>query len=212
MGVWEYFLYEMKRGWEYIRFLLQRKRQKIPLHKIKRHSPNTFLIIAGLIMSLSLLVFIFYFAVSKTYVYVIPQTTIRPISSNIIFSQGFSGSLFLEKNRVRLKKITLPITHSMKFNVETIDPNSATSAGGRIIIYNELTTEQALKPQTRFITEDGLIYRSENWVNIPPAKKLNGITEIGSAEVYLKADPIDEAGAIIGSRGNLVTGTYLSIP
>lgn len=68
-------------------FLTTRKRPKVPLHKIKRHSPNTFLIVAGLIMSLSLLVFIFHFAVSKTYVSVIPQTTVRPIIANIIFDQ-----------------------------------------------------------------------------------------------------------------------------
>jgi hypothetical protein len=42
----------------------------------------------------------------------------------------------------------------MKFTVETIDPNSSTSAAGRITLYNELTTVQALKPFTRFITEE----------------------------------------------------------
>ena len=85
--MWEYFRYEINRGREYIRFLFTRKRNTTPLYKIKKGSPNMFLIVAGLIMSLSLLLFIFYFAVSKTYVYVLPQTTVRPISSNIIFSQ-----------------------------------------------------------------------------------------------------------------------------
>lgn len=79
-------------------------------------------------MSLSLLIFIFHFAVSKTYVSVVPQTTVRPISANIVFSQSLSGGITLEKNMVRLKKIALPINHSMKFTIETIDPNSATSA------------------------------------------------------------------------------------
>jgi hypothetical protein len=39
-------------------------------------------------MSLSLLLFIFHFAVSKTYVYVVPETTVRPVSANIVFSQN----------------------------------------------------------------------------------------------------------------------------
>ena len=212
MSMWEYFLYEIKRWWEYIRFLSQRKRPKVPLHKIKRHSPNTFLIVTWLIMSLSLLVFIFHFAVSKTYVYVVPQTTVRPISANIIFSQGSTGWIISEKNKVTLRKVALPVEHSMKFAIETIDPNSATSAAGRITVYNELLTLQTLKPATRFVTEEGLVYRSDSWVNVPAARKVNGVTEIGSADVYLKADLNDEAWMQIGVRGNIVTWTYLSIP
>jgi hypothetical protein len=212
LGMWEYFVYELKRWVEYIRFLISRKRPKTPLHKIKRHSPNTFLIISGLIMSLSLLVFIFHFAVSKTYVSVIPQTTVRSISANIIFSQWGSGGIIDEKNKVKMRKIALPVEHTMKFAVETIDPNSATSAAGRITLYNELPTVQALKPFTRFITEDGLVYRTESWVNIPAARKVNGITEIGSTEAYIKADQNDEAWVQIGQRGNIPTSTYLSIP
>lgn len=212
MTIGEYFLYELRRWWEYIRFLIVRKRTKMPLHKIKKYSPNTFLIIAWLIMSLSLLVFIFHFAVSKTYVSVIPQTTVRPVSANILFTQSISWSLLLDKNMVHMKKIALPVEHMMRFTIETIDPNSATSAIGRVTVYNELTTEQALKPFTRFVTEDGIVYRSDSWANIPPARTLNGITEIGSAEVSLKADQADEAGRIIGARWNIASDTYLSIP
>ncbi len=88
----------------------------------------------------------------------------------------------------------------MQFTLETVDPNSATSGVGRVIVYNELPTEQALKPFTRFITEDGIVYRTESWTNVPAARKLNGVTEIGSTEVYLKADPADESGKQIGAR------------
>lgn len=209
--MWEYFLYEMRRWVQYLRFLFTRKRAATPLYKIKKWSPNMFLIVSGLIMSLSLLLFIFYFAVSKTYVSVLPQTTVRPVSANMIFSLA-SGSLLESKNTVRMKKVTLLVEEKMPFNLDTIDPNSATSAIGRVTLYNELTTEQALKPFTRFITEDGVVFRTESWVNVPPARKVNDITEIGSVEAILKADPNDESGKMIGERGNVPTGTYLSIP
>ncbi len=209
--MWQYFCYELNRGKEYIRFLFTRKRSTTPLYKIKKGSQNMFLIITGLIMSLSLLLFIFYFAVSKTYVYVLPQTTVRPISSNILFSQ-WSGSLLQSKNTVRLKKISMPLEHRMKFTLDTVDPNSTTNAVGRVIIYNELTVEQALKPFTRFITEEGIVFKTESWVNVPPARKVNDLTEIGSVEVLLRADTNDEAGKMIGVRWNIPTGTYLSIP
>lgn len=170
-----------------------------------------FLIIAGLIMSLSLLIFIFHFAVSRTYISITPQITIRPVSSNIIFSQG-TGSFLEGKNTVRMKTFTIPVITTMKFSLDTIDPNSATMARGRVTIYNELPTEQPFKPSTRFVSEDGTVFRTSSWVNVPGAHSVNGITEIGMVEVMLQADPSDEAGKMIGARGNIPTDTYLSIP
>lgn len=69
-----------------------------------------------------------------------------------------------------------------------------------MIVYNELSSAQILKPGTRFVTEEGVVYRTSDWVNVPPARSLNGITEIGTMEVYMKADQYDEAGKIIGIR------------
>jgi hypothetical protein len=197
--MWEYFLYELKRGLMYIKFLFIRKKEKIPLYKMKKATPNMILIVSGLIMSLSLLLFIFYFTVSKTNVYVTPQISVRPISANIIFSQA-TGSLIQSKNTIALKKIELPIEHIMKFTLDTIDPNSSTSARGQVTLYNELTSEQALKPNTRFVSEDGVVFRSESWINVPASKTENGITQIGTVDITLRADPADEAGKVIGIR------------
>ncbi len=209
--MWEYFLYELKRWMLYIKFLFTRKKEKIPLYKIKKATPNTILIVSGLIMSLSLLLFIFYFTVSKTYVYITPQISVRPISANIIFSQG-TGSLIQSKNTVQMRKITLPIEYSMNFQLDTIDSNSATNAGWTITLYNELSADQALKPNTRFVTDDGLVFRSDDWVSIPAAKTDNGITQIGTVDVSLHADLADQGGKITGIRGNIPVNTLLSIP
>lgn len=209
--MWEYFLYELKRGFMYIKFLFVRKKEKIPLYKMKKATPNMMLIVSGLIMSLSLLLFIFYFTVSKTNVYVTPQISVRPISANIIFSQS-TGSLMQPKNTISMKKIQLPIEHVMKFTLDTIDPNSSTNARGQVTLYNELTSEQALKPNTRFISEDGVVFRSESWINIPASKTENGITQIGTVDITLRADQVDEAGKIIGERWNIAIDTILSIP
>ncbi len=85
----------------------------------------------------------------------------------------------------------------MRFQLETVDPNSTTNARGTITIYNETTTAQTLKPQTRFVTLDGIVFRSVNWVNVPSAKSLNGITEMGTIDVDIVADVRDEAGGTI---------------
>ncbi len=148
-------------------------------------------------MSMTLLLFIFHFAVSKTIITITPQISIRPISANIVYAQGFSGSLLAARNTLSLRQVDIPATYTMRFQLETVDPNSTSNARGVITIYNETTTAQALKPQTRFVTLDGIVFRSVNWVNVPPAKSLNGITEMGTIDVDIVADVRDEAGGII---------------
>lgn len=209
MTMWEYFLYEIRRGFSYILFLLREKvfsRKKEKMFHFRETSPNMFLIVAGLIVSVTLLLFIFHFAVSKTYVKISPQITIRPVSANIVYATSTStggSELSQAKNIILQKVLTIPVEHEMHFTLDTIDPNSTNNAQGTVVLYNELTTEQALKPQTRFVTENGEVFRSQNWVNVPPSQTINGITEIGKAEVPVIADPNDEAGKVIGLRGNI---------
>lgn len=100
----------------------------------------------------------------------------------------------------------------MRFKLNAIDPNSAMNARGVITIYNELTSRQELRPSTRFVTPDGIIFRSLDWVTVPPSRTLNGITEMGSIEIEVVADPYDETGKIIGTRGNIEAKTDLTIP
>jgi hypothetical protein len=214
MSMWEYFVYEVKRGLWYVRFYFVQKffkKEKI-LH-IRKTSPNLFLMITGLIISVTLLLFIFHFAVSKTFVHITPQISIRSISANIIYSLNENtGSVLQSKNNIAMKKVTLPVEYEMQFNLDTVDPNSTTNAQWTVVIFNELDADQALKPQTRFITQNGEVFRTRDWINVPASKTLNGITEIGSVEAVLIADGNDEAGKVIGQRGNIPNGTDLTIP
>jgi hypothetical protein len=219
MTMWQYFVYEMRRVWAYIQFLALEKvfkNKKKELIYISKTSPNLIIMIFGLIVSVTLLLFIFHFAVSKTFVSIVPQVSVRPVNANIIYSSRpiGSGSLLEPRGRnvLTLRNMSLPIEKSMIFTLDTIDPNSATNAAGTITIYNELPTAQTLKPQTRFVTGSGIVYRAKNWVNVPASRSLNGITEIGSAEVDVVADTNDDAGGIIGIRGNIPGGTDLVIP
>jgi uncharacterized integral membrane protein len=170
--------------------------EKTDTHKkiihMKKNGSHFALITVGLIISVTLLLFILHYAVAKTIISITPQKTIRPVSANIIYTLA-TGSLLATKNTLNLQKIVIPVTYSMKYKIETVDPNSTTNARGTITIYNETNTAQALKPQTRFVTIDGVVFRSINWVNVPPAKSLNGITEMGSIDVELIADVRDEA-------------------
>lgn len=217
MTMLQYFVYELKRGFSYLSFLVFEKffkKKKERMLHFRESSPNMALMVSGLIVSITLLLFIFHFAVSKTYVSIAPQITVKPVSANIIYTLDTSSGSELQvaRNLIRQRVMTIPITHEMQFTLDTIDPNSTASAIWVITLYNELTTEQALKPQTRLITENGEVFRTQTWVNVPPSRTINDITEIWRVEVSVIADPSDEAGRTIWERGNIKAWTDLTIP
>lgn len=111
-----------------------------------------FLLITGLIASLSLLSFIFYFAVSKTYITITPELGIKTVSRNILFSQK-EMSVLDGKNYVNVRPISLEIPMEYTFNVTSIDQMSTKNSHGSIKIYNELRQEQVFRPATRFVTD-----------------------------------------------------------
>lgn len=214
MTMLEYLWYEIKRGWLYLRFVLfERKRKEKKLPQYKQKNSNFILIVLGLIVSLTLLLFIFHFAVSKTIVTITPDITVRPVSANIVYrAESVTGSILSTQNALSLKEIILPVDVSMRFKIDAIDPNSAMNARGVITIYNELTVAQELRPQTRFVTTEGLVFRSLDWVKVPASQTLNGITEMGVTEIEVVADSIDGSGKIVGTRGNVLAGTDFTIP
>lgn len=213
MSMLEYLSYELRRWVQYFYFLVfEKTNAKKKIVHMKKNGSHFVLITVWLIMSMTLLLFIFHFAVSKTIITITPQISIRPISANIVYTQWLSGSLLATRNTLSLREIDIPTTYTMRFQLETVDPNSTSNARWTITIYNETTTAQALKPQTRFVTLDGIVFRSVNWVNVPPAKSLNGITEMGTIDVEIVSDVRDEAGSIIWQKWNIASGVDLTIP
>lgn len=49
-----------------------------------------------------------------------------------------------------------------------------------------------MKPNTRFVSEEGIVFKTDEWINVPAARQVNGVTEIGAVEVYVKAEQLDE--------------------
>lgn len=86
MSMMEYFLYEVRRGWLWLKFFLFERHKKDPrLPHYKKHNFQMMLIVGGLVASLVLLLFIFHFAISKSIVTITPKITVSPVSMNIIY-------------------------------------------------------------------------------------------------------------------------------
>lgn len=206
----EYTRYEINKIFSRFVFLFKKK-TLIYKNKKRGQDSQLFFLIIGLTISLSLLVFIFYFAVSKTYVTISPELDVKTISRNMIFTQK-EASVLDSKNTVNVRPINLEIPMEYTFNVTAIDEMSTQNAQGTVDIYNELSQEQIFRPATRFITEDGLVFKTDDWLKIPPTKVSSGVTVMGKVTTTLIADAYDTNGGIIGVRGNIPEGATLTIP
>lgn len=158
------------------------------------------LLVLGLVISLSLLAFIFYFAVSRTFVYITPELSVRTTSRNLVFTEKQESTILDTRNVVMVKPIEYEASMDYSFNVSVYDTGSVKSAHGKIDFFNELNTEQVFRPNTRLVTEDGLVFRTSEWIRIPATKTFSGETVIGKTEASVCADIYDTKGDLIGVR------------
>jgi len=207
----EYLLYEVKKISQKS-FFFFKKRVKTYKNKKMIEDSNFFLLIFGLIISLSLLSFIFYFAVSKTYVYINPELGVKTVSRNIIYSTQNDAGLMDTKNIIQARNITAEDSLDYTFNVSTIDKKSTKNAYGSLEIYNELRQEQIFKPNTRFVTDTWLVFRSSEWAKVPPAKNSSWAVEAWKTVINVAADPYDLAWNLAWKRWNISSDVVLTIP
>lgn len=78
---------------------------------------------------------------------------------------------------------------------------------GEIKIFNPTTEEFKLVKNTRFVTEDGGLFRASNYFTIPAAT--GGL--MGEAIIKIEAADVDEQGNIMGARWNIEKDSKLYI-
>jgi len=61
------------------------------------------------------LLFIFYFAVNKTYIYITPDIEVKTKSKNFIFEEEYTNSIENTNNTIKLEKISKTINLKEKF-------------------------------------------------------------------------------------------------
>jgi len=111
-------------------------------------------------------------------------------------------------NILKIYPVTIPsVQTNVKF-VSTGTNNIGTNASGLIQISNIAPKTFNLVPFTRFQTEDGLIFRSSDFISIPAGTSENPAL----VEVSVTADAYDLAGVGIGERGNIGKNIELFLP
>ncbi len=126
----EYFLYEIRKVVYRMAYMFEKKRSRH--HTYKNASfladSNVFLLFAGLVLSISLLIFIFYFAVSKTYVSITPDFVVKTVSQNLIFQESDYQSVLDTRAIVPVRKVEHTASIDFAFNVSTFDLASVRAA------------------------------------------------------------------------------------
>lgn len=210
----EYLLYEIRKFFGKLRFFVEKKQTQIYKKQSILGDSNVILLLLGLAASVSLLVFIFYFAVSRTYIYITPQMNIKTASKNLLFmEQTGTGLQSIADNVVTVQKVNTSVNIAQNFDVTTLDESSTKNAQGVLEIYNELPTVQVFRPNTRFLSQDGIVYRTKDWVSVPPmTETTTGSNAVTYVTVNVVADPYDINGKIVGTKGNIADGAILTIP
>ncbi len=209
----EYLWYEIKKGVSKLKYQSKKKKPKtLKYNQGWIIETNLILLISGLILSVSLLAFIFYFAVSKTYVYITPDFAVKTVSQNLLYSENEAESVLDTRPIIAVERIEKLVQIDEIFNISTFDTASVRAAKWEVEIYNEMNTEQIFRPNSRFVTPEGLLFRSQEWIKIPPTQITGEEVSIGKIKTMLIADGYDTAGELIGERGNIKEWTLLDIP
>jgi hypothetical protein len=212
-GFFEYFWYEIRKGFSRLFYALERRKKGgLKYHGKWLIETNLILLVSGLILSISLLFFIFYFAVSKTIVTISPDFTIKTASANFLYSTVDSSSVLDSRTIIPVERVEKVLSLESTYNVSSYDIESVRAARWRVDLFNEMNNEQVFRPNTRFVTSDGLVFRSSEWIKIPPTRTQSWETIVGRTNALLLADGYDTKWELMGERGNIKEGTTLDMP
>ncbi|HOK35087.1 MAG TPA: hypothetical protein PLL80_00820 [Candidatus Pacearchaeota archaeon] len=102
--------------------------------------------------------------------------TLVPASEEIEFSGEFTiknNAQFNLKEKIIPGELIEKKQDIEKSFLATKTEDKNAKAKGKIIIYNEDSSPHRFVPNTRFKSEDGKVFRSEDWINIPAGSKNN---------------------------------------
>ncbi len=174
-------MYELRKGFAFFGYWLAR-RSSVYRRARFISDTNTLLLLIGVGLSVGLLVFIFYFAVSRTYIYITPELSVKTVSRNLLYrEEANTGSALAgnatDNNIISVHPFAIDYALDHTFNISTYDTGSTVNAHGTIEITNELPQEQVFRPNSRLITAEGLVYRTQDWIKIPGETTESGVVK-----------------------------------
>ncbi len=172
-------------------------------------SPNRQALIALVTISVLLVLIIFYIALPGSTLYLTPKSNVIDHSVNLVFADYESNKAELDNHPPKVlgsHKITTTI-HRTILQGSTGKIFQGQNARGRLTVYNTQPKPWPLIPNTRFQTTEGVVFRIQQFVTVPPNR--GGVN--GSIDVDVTADGLDAYNQPAGDRGN-IQPTKLFLP
>ncbi len=163
--------------------------------------------VIGLFFAASALVFVIiaYFVLPTVTIRVTPEAKIeKPLERITLADSTRNGA------EIALNTNTMVPTFIVETEVEltkTYATTGVTSTGqdatGQMTIHNDGDLVQLLIARTRFQSPDGYIFRIPAAISVPGK---------GTITTTVVADPVDNKGQVVGSKGNLPANTRFTLP
>lgn len=183
------------------------------LRKNQEQKSKIWLFALWLLFSIWLFIFVFYFAVNKTNIYITPEVTIKTAAKNFVFQQEQQWSILSQVDTINLKEISKIVTLQETFWASWIDEESVSRATGTITLYNTFQEKVRLRAQTRLQHLNGSIYTISQAIELPPATLSATGSVIPSEKIaYIQANLYDEKWDFIWARGNIQADELLLLP
>lgn len=183
--------------------------QKFHLSLFNKKSTLSYVFFIGEMLIIGLIAYFLYqFVLPSATVYVKPSYTVEDIIYNFRYYPTWSGEEVEDSSFISIPYTTGEVhyTYTLKTNTQNISFLQKPSMG-QIKIINTSQQTFSLRPGTKLITKDGLLFMMPDAVNIPAAARRSS-TEILANAVALDKD---EESNIMGARGNIPVGTELLI-
>lgn len=152
------------------------------------------------VLAASALVFfvIAYIVLPGATIYIEPASSVVSKGVNVTLEPNPSDPLSLKVYTVSTD-VEYTLTHSA-----TGVSSEGANASGNLTIINVSGVERPLVEQTRFQTEDGIVFRLQEEVIVPAGTTENP----GTLVAYVVADPLDANGVPVGERGNIEASRF----
>jgi len=174
--------------------------------------PNRKLLALILVISIGLFMLISYIAFPGATVYIRPKFDNIDHTVNITLADKRKNQTLLSQNEPHIiaSEQVVTVTKQTKVFNTTSKLFNGVNAKGKIKVINNSEDEWQLKKETRFQTEEGIIFRIKESITVPPkVTDEQGNSKQGEYIVAVEADPMDLYDNPTGDRGNIGPSKFI---
>ena len=184
--------------------------KKFHLHSIDKKNRYTFVLVFGfeILFVLWILYLLYSLILPGVKIEINPSQQVETIIYNFRYYPSNNEDYPRYSRFISIPFYTGSLEYKYDMSINTVNIKYLQDPSHGIIkIFNTTEKKYSFVPNTRFITDDGRLFKTTNWVDIPAG--FEGIP--GEKIIRVKAMDKDDDGILMWSRGNIENGTKLYV-